>query len=161
MSLNFRVWAAMFADRTIKGDYLSWCGTKLFPRPPRTHWKGYHAHISQTRLLVTISHQPAPLRKSTSSSASSKSSNQRSSKWGCKKCIMQRWSLPSGGLQSKTRIPGSDKHRDVINTDKDEKCISCKPHCQQTEQFVVITDLSWIQISDPKAPLSGCYFQSP
>lgn len=65
MSLNFRVWAAMFADRAIKGDYLSWCETKLFPRPPRTNWKGCHSHVSQKCLIVTISHQPAPLRKST------------------------------------------------------------------------------------------------
>lgn len=90
--------AAVCADRTEKGDYLSLCGTKLFPKPLKTNWKGCDSHISQECLIVTVSH----LRKSTSSSPWSKSSNQHSSKWGCKQFIMQIWSLPSRGLQSKS-----------------------------------------------------------
>lgn len=90
-----------------------------------------------------------------------KTPNQHSPEWRHEKCIMQIWSLPSRGLLSKTGKLGSDQPRDIISGAKDEQCIFCKAHCHQTEQFVVITDLSWIQISDPKAALSGCYFQSP
>lgn len=152
VSLNFSIWAAVFADRTMKRDYVSLCETKLFPRPPRTNWKGCRSYFTGVLGSYDFT-QASSLRKSISSSPLSKSSNQHSSKW--------RRPLPSRGLQSQTSKPGSNKQKDVINIDNDEECIFCKPHCHQREQFVVITDLSWIQISDPKAPLSGCYFQSP
>lgn len=44
--------------------------------------------------------------------------------------IVQRWQI------------GLWRASSIINTVNDEEWIFCKPHCHQTEQFVVITDLS-------------------
>lgn len=113
-------------------------------------------YISQECTIVTISHQLAHLRKSTSSSLNQNHLINTLLSEGEKSALCRYGPCPLGDYSLES---GSNKHRGVINIDKDEECIFCKPHCRQTEQFVVITDLSRIQISDPKAPLSGCYFQ--
>lgn len=152
VSLNFSIWAAVFADRTMKRDYVSLCETKLFPRPPRTNWKGCRSYFTGVLGSYNFT-QASSLRKSISSSPyQNHLINTHLSEGG---------PCPLGDYNRKTSKPGSNKQKDIINIDNDEECIFCKPHCHQREQFVVITDLSWIQISDPKAPLSGCYFQSP
>lgn len=111
LCLNFRVWAVAFADRTIKGDYLAIAlkGLNYFQGGPEQTRRD-DAHISQ-RWQVAEFHT----NRLTSEKAFLHFPYQNhlisSSKWRCKKHIMQLQPLPSRGLQSKMSKPGSNKQR--------------------------------------------------
>lgn len=103
-------------------------------------------------MIIPISHQPAHLRRALPYLPNQNPLITTYLSELCKygPCPLGDYNLKPANL--------AQQQRDIVNIDKDEECIFCKPHYHQTEQFAVITDLSRILISDPKAPLSGVLF---